>query len=119
MTVHLFGAVLSPSVACFALRRTADDNCIDFLPEVIEAVKGNFYMDDLLKSLASVEDAVSMVKQLISICTRGGFTLTQWVSHSREVLKNLPEDLKSKSLQELDLDSDQLPLDSFGPAVVY
>lgn len=68
-------------------------------------------MDDLLKSLASVEDAVSMARSLMSICSKGGFTLTQWTSNSREVLQSLPEDLKSKNLQELDLDRDQLPLD--------
>lgn len=111
MTVHLFRAVSSPSVACHALRMTADDNQTDFSSAVIETVKRNFYMDDLLKSLASMEDAISMVRDLISICSRGGFSLTQWISTSREVLQSLSEDFKSKTLQELDLDRDKLPLD--------
>ncbi|KAK0137844.1 hypothetical protein N1851_025926 [Merluccius polli] len=111
MTVHLFGAVSSPSVACLALRKTAEDNQANFPKEVIETVNRNFYMDDLLKSLPSEEDAVTMVKNLATICSKGGFTLTQWISNSREVLQSLPEDLKSKNLHELDLDRDKLPLD--------
>lgn len=70
----------------------------------IETVNRNFYMDDLLKSLPSEEDAVTMAKDLIAICSRGGFTLTQWISNSREVLR-------SKTLCELDLDRDKLPVD--------
>ncbi|KAK0131366.1 hypothetical protein N1851_033909 [Merluccius polli] len=38
MTVHLFGAVSSPSVACLALRKTAEDNQANFPKEVIETV---------------------------------------------------------------------------------
>lgn len=111
MTVHLFGSVSSPSVACLALRKTTEDNKANFPPEVIETVNQNFYMDDLLKSLPSEEDAVTMIENLTTICSKGGFTLTEWISNSREVLESLPEDLKSKSLHDLDLDRDKLPLD--------
>lgn len=50
-------------------------------------------------------------KDLIAICSRGGFTLTQWISNSREVLQSIPEELRSKTLHELDLDRDKLPVD--------
>ncbi|KAL0189340.1 hypothetical protein M9458_016439, partial [Cirrhinus mrigala] len=111
MTVHLFGAVSSPSCACFALRKTAEDNQTNFSPDVIETVNRNFYMDDLLKSLPLEEDAVAMVKDLITICSRGGFTLTQWISNSREVLQSIPVKLRSQTLKELDLAKDELPVD--------
>lgn len=111
MTVHLFETVSSPSVTCYALGKTADDNCTDFPPEVIKTVRRNFYMDDLLKSLASITDALSIVRHVISICHKGGFPLTQWISNSRQVLQSLPQDLRSKNLQELDLDRDQMPVD--------
>lgn len=111
MTVHLFGAVSSPSCACFALRKTAEDNKASFPPEVIDTINRNFYMDDLLKSLPSEKDAVFMAKHLIAVCSRGGFNLTQWISNSREVLQSIPEELKSKHLYELDLDRDKLPME--------
>ncbi len=38
MTVHLFGAVSSPSCACFAQRKTAEDNQHSIDLEVIDTV---------------------------------------------------------------------------------
>lgn len=111
MTVHLFGAVSSPSCAIYALRRTADDNQADFSAEVIQTVKENFYVDDCLKSVASEEEAILMVKHLTALCQRGGFTLTKWVSNNRIVLQTLPEEHRAKDLKELNLDMDKLPLE--------
>lgn len=111
MTVHLFGAVSSPSWTCYALRRAAEDNQASFSPDVVETVNRNFYMDDLLKSLSSEKDAVTMAQVLIAICSKGGFTLTQWISNSQEVLQCIPEELRSKTLFELDLDRDKVPVD--------
>ena len=58
MQVHLFGATSSPSCANFSLRKTAEDNRKDFDLEVIETVNRNFYVDDCLKSTATIERAV-------------------------------------------------------------
>lgn len=110
MTVHLFGATSSPSCACFALRKTAEDSHAIFPVEVIDTVNRNFYMDNLLKSLPSEEDAVTMVDDLRAICNRGGFNITKWVSNSRKVLQNIPEH-KSKNLYKMDLDRDKLPVE--------
>ena len=92
MTVHLFGAVSSPSCAIYALRKTADDNQADFPTEVIQTVKENFYVDDCLKSIASEEEAILMVKHLTALCHRGGFALTKWSSNNRTVLQTLSEE---------------------------
>ncbi|KAL7840982.1 hypothetical protein SRHO_G00246730 [Serrasalmus rhombeus] len=68
MTVHLFGAVSSPSCACYALRKTAEDNKHMFPTEVIDSVHNNFYVDDFLKSLPSQAEAIQMVKDLAALC---------------------------------------------------
>ncbi|KAK0141947.1 hypothetical protein N1851_020380 [Merluccius polli] len=109
MTVHLFGAVSSPSCAIFALRKTADDRQADFPEEVVATVKENFYVDDCLKSVESEEEALSMVKHLTTLCQKGGFILTKWTSNSRTVLQALSEDQRAKDLKELDMDRDELP----------
>ncbi|XP_035989441.1 uncharacterized protein LOC118561455 [Fundulus heteroclitus] len=57
MTVHLFGAVSSPSCANYALRRTAEDNAQQFPVEVVSTIKHNFYVDDCLKSLPTADEA--------------------------------------------------------------
>ena len=46
MNVHFFGAASSPCVANSALRQAADDNANSFNPNVVEAIKKSFYVDD-------------------------------------------------------------------------
>ena len=52
MLVHIFGAKSLPSVAGYALRKTAKDNEQDLSAQVVDAVFKDFYVDDLLKSFA-------------------------------------------------------------------
>ena len=111
MTVHLFGASSSPSCACYALRKTAEDNQNSFPAEVIDTINSNFYMDDCLRSLPSEEEAVKLVKDLTAVCLKGGFHLTKWISNNRGVLLSIPEEQRSKILHELDLYRDQLPVE--------
>ena len=111
MSVHLFGAVSSPSCASYALRKTAEDNQAHFSSEVVKTVKQNFYVDDCLKSLPSEEESVVMVKALNDLCLKGGFTLTKWISNSRTVLQSIEEEHRAKDWKELDLDRDELPVE--------
>lgn len=111
MTVHLFGAVSSPSCASYALRRTADDNKSDFSAETVQAVKQNFYVDDCLISLGSEKEAIQMIKDLSALCKRGGFILEKWISNSRAVLQTIAEEQRAKDLKELNLDRDNLPME--------
>ena len=57
MVVHLFGVASSPSCLNFALRKTAEDISQHFPEAVVSTVKNNFYVDDCLKALPSVEEA--------------------------------------------------------------
>ena len=111
MRVHLFGAVSSPSCANYALRRAAEDNTSNFPPEVISTVNYSFYVDDCLKSTASEKDAIQIVKDLTALCNKGGFSLQKWVTNSRSVLMSIPGDIRSTDVRELDLDTDQLPME--------
>jgi hypothetical protein len=111
MKVHLFGAVSSPSCANYALRRTAEDNVLDFPDEVISTVRHNFYVDDCLKSIASERDAIQIAKDLTVLCDKGGFSLRKWVTNSRSVLMSIPSNIRATETKELDLDTDQLPIE--------
>ena len=82
MMVHLFGATSSPSCANFALQRTADDNQQEFSKEAVDSVKGNFYVDDCLKSVPSETKAIGFVNELRTLLLKGGFRLTKWISNS-------------------------------------
>ncbi|KAI7802084.1 hypothetical protein IRJ41_024663 [Triplophysa rosa] len=111
MTVHLFGAVFSPSCAAFALRKTADDHQSEFREEVVKTLKENVYVDDCLKSVVSEEEAVCLVKDLSMLCQQGGFTLTKWISNKRTVLQTFPKEYRAKEWKDLDLDKDSLPVE--------
>lgn len=53
MTVHLFGAKSSSSVASYALRGTAEDHKDKVSLKAVQTVLYHFYVDNCLKSVAS------------------------------------------------------------------
>ena len=82
MLVHIFGATSSPCCANRSVRQTADDNEDRFSPEVINIVRRNFYVDDVLKSVPNEESAIRLAEQLIQLMKEGGFHLTKFASNS-------------------------------------
>jgi len=92
MNVHIFGAASLPSVAGFALRRTALDNDVDASSETVQAVLKNIYVDDLCVSCAGVQEAMSLIQQLLQLLGSGGFHLTKFLSDSKQVLSHVPKD---------------------------
>jgi len=111
MVVHLFGAVSSPSCASFALRKTALDNKQDYNDSVVNTVLNNFYVDDCLKSLPNAQEAISHSRDLCQLLRKGGFRLTKWISNNREVLNTIPEAERNKNIKELNLSTDNLPIE--------
>ena len=111
MTVHLFGAVSSPSCANFAVRKNAENHKHEFPSDVISTVLKNFYVDDCLKSLPSSSEAVRHVGNLRELMSRGGFNLTKWISNDRKVLESIPLHDRAKNVKELDLTKDVLPVE--------
>ena len=91
MTTHTFGLNSSPSVCNFALRHTADQHKDKYRNETISTVHDSFYVDDLLTSVANIEDANMLVKEVTELLSLGGFNLTKWVSNSREVMHEIDE----------------------------
>ena len=62
MLVHIFGGKDSPSCANYAVRRTASAHGSKFDEAVVECVNRSFYIDDLLKSVETEEEAISIIK---------------------------------------------------------
>jgi len=89
MTVHLFGAALSPGCANFALKKTAQDNGWELGSAAADFLRNDFYADDGLKSCSKIEEANHLIKSIKEMCRRGGFNLQKFVSNKKEVLKNI------------------------------
>ena len=92
MRVHLFGAVSSPSCANFALKKTAEDNWVEYGLEMRSTIERNFYVDDCLKSVQDADTAVKLSEQLRSACQNGGFHLTKFISNDSAVMDGIPEE---------------------------
>ena len=60
-------------------------------------------MDDLLKSVNSEDDAIKLIKNLRSICNKGGLNLTKFVSNSKKVLHSIPETFRRNGVKDKDL----------------
>ena len=107
MTVHVFVTVDSPCCANYALQRAARDQQGKFREDAINAVRGNLYMDDLLASKQSSDEAIGLAKDLRGILATGGFRLTKCMSNSREVLTAIPS--SEVACDIIHLDRNELP----------
>ena len=103
MTSHLFGAKSSPSVALFCLKETEQRFGRAYSSDVCEAVRRNFYVDDCLVSVATVEQAQNFAKDLKNLLLQRGFSLKKWASNYHEALVKLPEGDLAPSVQNLNL----------------
>ena len=98
LTVHVFGAKSSPSVANFALRQTALDNC-NCDEGAKAAVFRNYYVDDLLCSVSNVESAYKLLIAVRELVASGGFNLTGFVTNSPQLGALLPH--SSRKMQNI------------------
>ncbi|XP_037789361.1 uncharacterized protein LOC119584785 [Penaeus monodon] len=109
MTVHLFGAISSPACANMALRQVVIDNQGLYDDEVMKAISKNFCVDDCLKSVSTPKEAIDMIKDLKSLCKRGGFQSRGWISNSQDVVESIPVEDRIHQIDTLDLDIHNLP----------
>lgn len=108
MQVHIFGATSSPCCSNKSLRQTADDNEDKYGSEVAETVRRNFYVDDLLKSVQTTDQATILACNLIAMLKEGSFHLTKFLSNRREVLSAIPS--QERANPTLNLELDRLPI---------
>ena len=111
MTVHLFGAGSSRGCVNFALKRIATDHEEEFGLDAANFVRDNFYVDDGLKSVPTVAEAIKLIESTRKLCAKGELRLHKFSSNSREILETIPEDERAKGLKNLDLHQSSLPME--------
>ncbi|XP_066922156.1 uncharacterized protein [Clytia hemisphaerica] len=109
MCVHLQGATSSPKCANYALRETAKLYKDQFGEDASNTLIRNFYVDDMLKSFPSTQEAIVTIPNIVNMSNAGGFRLTKFHSNDRNVLATIPEEEKSKRLKNLDMSSNPIP----------
>ena len=91
-------------VCCnYELKRTAKENEKIYGTETACTLKENFYVDDMLKSVNSEDDAIKLIKKVRSMCSEGGFSLKKFVSNSKKVLHSIPETFRRNGAKDRDL----------------
>lgn len=107
MTVMLFGAVCSPSSAQTVKNKNAEE-FENIYPEATNAIKKIHYMDDYLDSAENEQKAIKLIKEVIEIHARGNFSICNWTCNSKEVLKQIPTELRSENNKNLNLETDNM-----------
>ncbi|XP_062620653.1 uncharacterized protein LOC134282244 [Saccostrea cucullata] len=108
MCVHVFGNRPSPAVATYGLRRCVNTDCKE---DVKQFVTRNFYVDDGLVSFPSVSEAVDVLKRTQkTLLEAGNLKLHKIASNREEVMLQFPSADLAKSMEQLDLDRDDLPV---------
>ena len=93
MTSHLFGAVFCAASSTYALRKAIDQ--FAFNDEVKRTVHRSMYVDDLLKSFKTEQEAVEIGLGCKTALKKGGFNLTKFSSNSDKVLDQIPDKEKA------------------------
>ena len=100
----MFGAKSSPSCANFCLRQTALEFAHLYDPTILEIVRNNFYVDDCLLSVSSVEEAISAQRSLCELLRRRGFHLRKWLSNNEQVIKAIPDSERARLVNNYSFD---------------
>ncbi|XP_062556661.1 uncharacterized protein LOC134221484 [Armigeres subalbatus] len=91
MTVMTFGACCSPSSAQFAKNINAERFKSKY-PAACEAITDSHYVDDMLLSVATEEEAIQVAKDVRHVHAQGCFEIRNWISNSRNVVEALQEE---------------------------
>lgn len=83
-----FGACCSPSCAQYIKNLNADKYGAQY-PRAVEAITKRHYVDDMLDSVETVEEAIELAKSVRFIHAQAGFQMRNWRSNSTSVLRAL------------------------------
>ncbi|XP_053661730.1 uncharacterized protein LOC128710893 [Anopheles marshallii] len=88
VSVMTFGAACSPAGAHFVKNLHADRFAERF-PRAAECIKYEHYVDDLLASVETVDEAVALAENVRFVHSKGGFEIRNWLSNAKEVVDKL------------------------------
>ena len=91
MTSHLFGGVWCSSSSTYALHRVANFTSD---PRIKNIITSSFYVDDLMWSVSTIEDAKRCMPALRALLLSKDFQLTKYVATNKEMLDGIPSDAR-------------------------
>ena len=94
------GLPILPGCCVYALQRTAS---FLYSKEAANTQMRNFYVDEVLKSVPSVRDALTLIQEVRDLCKRGGINLTKFISNKKDMLFQIPDALRRDAAKDKDL----------------
>ena len=92
-----FGDRASSYLAQFVVRSHAQDFAKKY-PAAASVLLEDMYMDDILHSEETIEDAVLIREDLTKVLGSAGFQAQKWCSNRTEVLEEIPEGIEQLEL---------------------
>ena len=111
MTVHLFGVSSSPGCATVGLKRVAQDFREEFGKEPAVFICRNFYVDDGLKSVSNIDEAITLIGKSQTMCAKCGLRLHKFISNVKQVIEHVDPEDRAKDLKDINLNLDKLPIE--------
>ena len=111
-TRHVWGIICSPYIACTAIRYVTEKNPTGASYITLKAIQDSMYMDDMLLSVNSLEEAKVIASEAIELFKSRGFQLVKWSSNkeAKPVLMSMDENQLASSIRAIDLTTnDPLP----------
>ncbi|XP_073769028.1 uncharacterized protein [Danio rerio] len=110
MRVHVFGNKPSPAVAIHCLHKSVQIDNFHVDSEVKQFVMRDFYVDDGLKSLPTVEATISLLKKTQEVLSKSNLRLHKIAANSKKVMEAFPSTDHACDLKDLDFEEDTLPM---------
>jgi len=86
-----YGLSCAPYLAIRTLHQLAEDEANN-LPLGAAVLRKDTYMDDILTGAPSIPEAKDIKRELVQICTAGGFPLKKWSANDASLLEDLPKE---------------------------
>ena len=83
-----YGTATAPFLATYALQLLAE-KYEEIFPVASSVLKSDFYMDDLISGADTLEEALSLQKNLIALLKKGNFRLRKWSGNHPALLNNI------------------------------
>ena len=99
MTSHLFGGVWCASSSTYALRKIVQDTSTNEL--VTDTICRSFYVDDMLRSVRTREEAADVIRGTKQALKYGGFNLTKYVVNDTQLLQSIDVADRAKEVKEI------------------
>lgn len=92
-----YGVASCPYLAIKVLHTLADDEASKF-PKAAPILKTAFFLDDLLWSVSTIEEALQLQHELMELLKAGGFMLRKWSSNCPQVVEHLDQTYRETSI---------------------